>query len=318
MLPENNITQLTRVSTIHWIEKFSAWLKDHDRRPNTVSAYLQDIRHFSSFFQQEKGKVFTPSLLNATDLKKYFTRQDIDKSVASTSRNRRLVALRVLVEWAVEVGILEYDPTVCIKRQSAETSPRDRTPKEMARLDEVVSNGSHLLCASEGHAWLGLRDRVIWSLMKDAGLRIHEVAGLDLNDLDHEANKIHVLGKGGKKAPVIVSARFMEEIRSWIELRSIAPCPALITDWHGQRISTGQIRRRIKLMGKAADVKDLNPHDIRHNFVYSVLDQMLRKGEHMPVALDAARKQARHGDAKTTMMYLRSRDSQIRTAMEER
>ena len=71
-------------------------------------------------------------------------------------------------------------------------------------------------------------------------------------------------------------------------------------------------------MGKAADVKNLNPHDIRHNFVYSVLDQMLKKGEHMPVALDAARKQARHGDAKTTMMYLRSRDSQIRTAMDSR
>ena len=72
------------------------------------------------------------------------------------------------------------------------------------------------------------------------------------------------------------------------------------------------------MMGEAAGVKNLNPHDLRHTFVYSILDQMLKKGEHMPVALDAARKQARHGDAKTTMMYLRSRDSQIRAAMEER
>lgn len=313
-----DISQLVIAPTTHWAETFGAWLHDHDRRPNTISAYLQDLHHFGKFFQLENGQAFEPGLLNATDVKKYFARQDADKSVATTSRNRRLASLRVLVEWSVEVGILEYDPTVCIKREKHELSPRDRTADEMNRLDAVVRDGSHLLCASEGHAWLGLRDRVIWLLMKDAGLRIHEVAGLDIDDLDFDANKINVLGKGGKKAPVIVSTAFMETIASWLDLRPASANRALITNWHGQRISTGQIRRRVKLMGAAAEVQNLNPHDLRHNFVYSVLDSMLEKGSHMPVALDAARKQARHGDAKTTMMYLRSRDSQIREAMEAR
>lgn len=318
MMPQVDITLLEVGTAVPWMEAFGAWLHDHDRRPNTISAYLQDLRHFGKFFQLENDQAFEPGLLNATDVKKYFARQDADKSVATTSRNRRLASLRVLVEWSVEVGILEYDPTVCIKREKHELSPRDRTADEMNRLDTVVRDGSHLLCASEGHAWLGLRDRVIWLLMKDAGLRIHEVAGLDIDDLDFDANKINVLGKGGKKAPVIVSTAFMETIASWLDLRPASANRALITDWHGQRISTGQIRRRVKLMGAAAEVQNLNPHDLRHNFVYSVLDSMLEKGSHMPVALDAARKQARHGDAKTTMMYLRSRDSQIREAMEAR
>ena len=318
MLQEIQITQLAVIPPTHWAEEFGVWLKDHDRRPNTISAYLQDLRHFGVFFQKENGESFTPTLLNATDVKKYFAWQDGDKNVATTSRNRRLASLKVLVEWAVEVGILEYDPTICIKRQAFELAPRDRSTDEMDHLNMVVSEGSHLRCNSEGHAWLGLRDRMIWILMKDAGLRIHEVAGLDLDDMDFESNKIHVLGKGGKKAPVIVSTSFMESITSWLALRPASACYALITDQKGQRLSTGQIRRRIKMMGEAAGVKNLNPHDLRHTFVYSILDQMLKKGEHMPVALDAARKQARHGDAKTTMMYLRSRDSQIRAAMEER
>jgi site-specific recombinase XerC len=188
----------------------------------------------------------------------------------------------------------------------------------MVRLNAVVNDGSHLRCASEGHAWLGKRDSVIWLLIKDAGLRIHEAAGLDVTDLDFDANKIHILGKGGKKAPVIVSSDFMKAIASWLDLLPASAGLALITDWNGQRLTTGQIRRRIKMMGETASVDNLLPHDLRHNFVYSILDTMLEQGQHMPVAIDAARKQARHGDAKTTLMYLRSRDSQIRVAMEAR
>lgn len=318
MFQQIDLAQLDVLPSMHWSESFAAWLHEHDRRPNTISAYLQDVRHFAAFFARENDQAFMPGLLNATDVKKYFARQDADKSVAATSRNRRLATLRVLVEWSVEMGWLEYDPTICIKREAVELSPRDRTPDEMVRLNTVVGDGSHLRCASEGHAWLGARDRVIWLLMKDAGLRIHEVAGLDVDDLDFDASKIHVLGKGGKKAPVIVSTSFMESIASWLDLRPASACQALVTDWHGQRISTGQIRRRVKMMGDAAKVNDLNPHDLRHTFVYSILDTMLEQGLHMPVALDAARKQARHGDSKTTMMYLRSRDSQIRVAMEGR
>ncbi len=318
MFQQTDLNHFRVASSLHWTEAFGSWLHSHERRPNTINAYLQDVRHFADFFGRENGQAFEPSLLNATDVKKYFARQDADKTVAPSSRNRRLASMHVLVEWAVEAGILEYDPTVSVKRVKYELSPRDRTEDEMTRLDGVVQDGSHLRCPSEGHAWLGKRDRVIWLLLKDAGLRIHEVAGLDIADLDFEAGKIHVLGKGGKKAPVIVSKAFMDVLASWLDLRPVSAGHAVITDWHGQRITTGQIRKRVKMMGEAAKVLGLNPHDLRHNFVYSTLDTMLKQDLSMPVALDAARKQARHGDSKTTMMYLRSRDSQIRAAVEAR
>jgi integrase/recombinase XerC len=316
MLNQIDLLQIQVAPTLSWADAFAAWLHEHDRRPNTISAYLQDVRHFGAFFAQENDQSFAPGMLNATDVKKYFARQDADKSVAPSSRNRRLASLRVLVEWAVEAGVLEYDPTVSVKRVAVELTPRDRTADEIQRLNASVAASSHLRYHTELHGWLGARDRVIWLLMRHAGLRIHEVAGLDVEDLDLEAGKIHVLGKGGKKAPVIISTMLIEQLASWLDQRPASTCRALISNWKGERLTTGQIRRRIKMLGQAADVNNLNPHDLRHNFVYATLDATLEQGLHMPVAIDIARKQARHGDAKTTMMYLRSRESQIRAAVE--
>lgn len=321
MLQQTDFNQIRVAPGLHWIEDFAAWLHRHDRMPKTIEAYLQDVRHFARCFERVNSQAFSPEQLNATDVKAYFAEQDLDKSVAPSSRNRRLASLRVLVEWAVEAGILEYDPTVAIKRVKFELSPRDRTPEEMNALEAVADAGSHLKRMTEKHDLLGLRDQVIWSLFKDAGLRIHEIAGLDIDDLDLAAGEIHVMGKGMKKAKVIIPSTLVIVLASWLDRR---PHPQremgmerepLVTDWNGKRITTGQIRRRLYLIGEAAGVH-VKPHDLRHTYVYTLLDTMLAQGKHMPVALDAARKQARHGDSKTTMMYLRSRDSQIRAAVE--
>jgi integrase/recombinase XerC len=310
-----DFTQVRAAPTLNWTEDFAAWLHENDRMPKTIMAYLQDLRHFSRYFEQVNMQPFTPDQLNATDVKAYFKAQDADKSVAPNSRNRRLASLRVLIEWAVAMGILEYDPTVCVKRVAVELSPRDRSKAEMQALESVASTGSHLKRQTEKHTLLGLRDQIVWDLFRDAGLRIHELAGLDVDDLDLEACEIHVMGKGAKKAKVIIPSTLVKALASWVDRKPISAEGALITDWNGKRISTSQIRRRLYLIGQAAGV-DVKPHDLRHTYVYSLLDAMLAQGKHMPVALDAARKQARHGDVKTTMLYLRSRDSQIRAAVE--
>jgi site-specific recombinase XerD len=314
MQTQIDITQLTVAPSTHWMEAFGAWLHEHDRMEKTITAYMQDMRHFSKFFERENGQVFEPGYLNATDVKKYFARQDADKEVAATSRNRRLASLRVLVEFAVEAGLLEYDPTVSIKRQPIELTPRDRNTDELSRLNEVVRCGSHIRCAGERHAWLALRDRVIWALFMDTGLRIHEVSNLEAADLDFEAGKISVIGKGGKKASINVSSGLLSMLAEWIQLRP--GCAALVVDWNGERLTTGQIRRRIKMIGEAAGVQDLNPHDLRHTYAYRLKDSVMQQGLSEEKALDAVRKQLRHGDTKTTLLYFRVRESQIRAAVE--
>lgn len=304
-----DITQLPVAPTLHWSEEFGAWLHETGRMPLTISAYLQDMQHYFRYFGE----------LNAVNVKSYFAMQDVDNTVKPSSRNRRLASMRVFVQWSVEAGLMDADPTVGVKRVDVELSPRDRTVDEMSALDEVALAGSHLKCQTEAHSMLGLRDELIWNLFKDAGLRISEIAGLQISDVDMSANVIHVLGKGGKKADVIIPQRLVDVIASWLDRKPVSVSGHLVTDWNGHGIGRGQIWRRLKLMGEKADVKDLKPHDVRHTFVYATIDKALRQAIDLPVALDVARKQSRHSDVRTTMkFYLHARESQVRAVAEAR
>jgi integrase/recombinase XerC len=309
-----DLKQVRVAPTLNWQEEFGTWLHGHDRMPKTVEAYLQDARHFAAYFERINQMPFSPEQLNATDVKSYFAAQDADKTVAPTTRNRRLASLRVLVEWSVDAGILEYDPTVSVKRVKFETTPRDRSADEMASLSAVVANGLHIQCAGHGHTWLALRDRVLFALFTETGLRIHEVGGLNVEDLDFDACVIHVMGKGAKKATINVPNSLMSMLREWVELNHCAE--ALIIGWNHKRISTGQIRRRIQMIGNAAGLRDLKPHDLRHTYAYRLSDSLVRQGLNSEKALDGVRKQLRHGDSKTTLQYFRVRESQIRAAVE--
>jgi integrase/recombinase XerC len=297
------------VATQDWETAFHFWLQESDRRRNTINGYLQDMRHYFRYFSE----------LTPENVRTYFRMQDVDNTVKSSSRTRRLASMRVFVKWAVEQGLMDSDPTVGIKRVDVELSPRDRSSDEMAALNQVVSDGSHLKCQSEGHFLLGRRDELIWNLFKDAGLRVGEIAELKISDVDLVAREIHVLGKGGKKATVIIPLRLADVIAAWLEHGPRSVGGFLVTDAHGQGINRTTVWRRIKLIGGAAAVDNLKPHDLRHTYVYSTIDTALRQGVDLPVALDVARKQSRHSDVRTTMkFYLHARDSQVRAVAEAR
>ena len=315
MLQQTDLNSFRVAPTLHWSEDFALWLHENDRMPKTIEAYLQDLRHFSRYFEQVNGQAFTPDQLNATDVKGYFAAQDADKFISPASRNRRLATLRVMVKWAAQAGLLDYDPTISIKRQPVEPSPRDRTSGEMQSLNGVVSAGAHLKCQTNGHTWLGLRDRAMWILFNGAGLRISEVVGLDVSDLDFASNKINVLGKGSKKASVDLSAQTMNEISDWLKMRGVES-DAVVTDWYGERITRFQAGKRIKMIARAAGVNDLKPHDLRHTYAYAIADNLKMQGLSEFAIKNGVRRQMRHADEKTTGLYFGVRESQIRAAVE--
>lgn len=295
------------VAPAHWREEFASWLREGGRSVNTISAYLQDLAHFERYFSE----------VSAQNVRTYFRMQDVDNTVKPASRNRRLASLRVFVKWAVEAGYLEADPTIGVKRVEVELSPRDRTRGEMSSLEAVAAVHGHLRCETEAHAQLGYRDAVIWSLMEMAGLRVSEVADLKVSDVDLDGKVIHVLGKGGKKADVQIPQALVDVIASWLTRKPVSKKGHLVTDWNGYGLSRGQVWRRLKLMGEKAGVEDIRPHDVRHTFVYRTIDTAVSQGMAIPVAFDAARKQARHGDVRTTQkFYLHARASDVRAVVE--
>lgn len=289
-----------------WQEAWAAWLHENGRARKTIEAYLQDVRHFGSWYARQNGQAFEPGLLTRTDARLYFEWQKSVKA-AVTSRNRRLASLRVLAGWAREMGLLDYDPTDRMKRERFERTPRAKSEGEWQDILSAACESRHLKCQTERHAALGPRDRVIVRLL-GAGLRIGEVAGLDVDDLHGDA--VHVRGKGGIERDVFVSEQLEQDLSELAGGRCAGP---LVRGWNGERLTTGQIRRRLKLVGLAAGV-DVDPHDLRHTSVYRQLDYYLQSGMSIPTAVDAVRQAHGHADSRTTMTYLRARQEQMRAA----
>jgi len=295
-----------------WLVDFKAWLEGRGLRPLTVAAYVQDVRGFARWFEQAQGRRFAPDALDAATVRSWWRAQEAAKAAAS-SRNRRLASLRALVRWANEAGRLAGDPTEGIRKVARRAGPPRSHEDVFEALGRAAAAADHLKKHTGKHRWLGLRDRVIFGLMARAGLRIGEVAGLDVGDVDLEAAELRVVGKGGVEGRVLLPHSLVEDLRAWLAVHPGGE--ALVTTWSGRRLSTAQIRRRVKAIGEAAGV-DLRPHDLRHTYIYRLLDAFLQDGMAMPVALDAVRQQARHGDVRTTQGYLRARYGQVRAAVE--
>lgn len=306
--------------TLTWDEAFAGWLGRDGARAGgkgklgrlSVLGYLQDVHHFARWFEARQGCGFALDLLSRAVVREYFDWQAGEKAAPKT-QNRRLASLRMLVRFGRDMGLIDYDPTDRQARaQEADAAPRAKSPDEYERLVDGI--GAHLRRQTLKHGALGLRDAVIFGLMARAGLRIAEVAGLDAADVDMAGKRLRVMGKGGKVGHVRIPAALVEDIRAWMATRP-QHAEALICGWDGGRLTTGQIRRRIKLIGQAAGV-ELNPHDLRHTYIYRLLDAFLKGDMALPVALDAVRQQARHSDTRTTMGYLRASAWQVQAAVE--
>jgi len=301
---------------------FEAWLRLDGRkgsmkplREKSVLACLQDVCHFSRFLEQY-DPTEQPCAPIPQTVKAYFDWQ-VTNGAAPASVNRRLASLRTLMRWALSAGLVEQDPTARIPRiEMSFLPPRAKDEQECRSLAKAVKAGRHLKCNTKRHRILGLRDRVIWGLMYDAGLRREEVSTLRAEDV-HLGKQawIQVNGKGGKVGQVAIRKKLARVIGEWLKVRPGVGTGTLVTDWNGQTISPCQVWRRFELICAAAGVT-ATPHDIRHTYTQRVVDEAMSSGQPRVVALDIARRQARHQDSRTTEMYLRATSDLIYQVVE--
>jgi site-specific recombinase XerC len=110
----------------------------------------------------------------------------------------------------------------------------------------------------------------------------------------------------------------VDAIVTWLSVRAglrfAASEPKLITDWNGKAISDHQVRCRLESMGGSADVR-ITPHDMRHTAIHQIIERLMSQGWSMLDAVKAAQGQARHGDVRTTLGYVRVPAEQVRAAM---
>lgn len=245
-------------------------VSERDLTAHTVRAYLGDIE---SMLRQAALLGHTGvDTLDLRTLRSWLaTQQTLGK--ARTTMARRATAVRVFTAWAQRTGRSATDPGALLGSPKAH-----RTLPPALRVDEARA----LLDAAATHADdgspVGVRDAAILELLYATGIRVGELCGLDVDDLDHERRVVRVFGKGRKERSVPFGVPASDALRTW--LRTGRPAlarpgsgPALFLGARGGRLDQRAVRTLVH--ARISDVPgatDIGPHGLRHTAATHLLE----------------------------------------------
>ena len=239
---------------------------------NTVEAYRRDLRryvHFLSTWGIPDVPGVTDEAVGAYVVQLTSSTHDDGLLYRPASIARMLSAVRSFHRFELREGVTDHDPTVGIVPQ--------RQPRSLPRplsVDEVT----RLLEAPSGAQPVGQRDRAILELLYGAGLRISELTGLDVDDVDLEEGNVRVLGKGGKERDVPVGRFAREAIGAYLgrarpSFATSRSRAALFLNQRGGRLTRQGVSDLVAVHVHGAGIRRrVTPHTLRHSFATHLLE----------------------------------------------
>ena len=242
--------------------------------PHTLSAYSGDLGSLNSWLRaHDEDAANSVECIDVSHLRQWLVAHA--RTHATSSVARGVACIRSCFRWLRRRGLLERDPTNAIK------APRVRHP-----LPTVLSVDAVKLVVEATHEneralpGVALRDRAMLELLYGSGLRLSELAGLDLAAIDLGRGRAEVLGKGHKTRIVPVGPPAREAIRLYLASRELMAGPAGFLDPRavflgkgGRRISHRTVQRVVQRTGALmADRADLHPHALRHTCATHMLE----------------------------------------------
>jgi integrase/recombinase XerD len=257
-----------------WVDEFIAHLQfERGLAVNTIAAYRRDIATFREYCRVAG---IDPQDAQPEDFTEYLDRlrsgaPPADKPFAPTSVARMLVSVRALYRFLAREGHRDTDPTATVG-----------TPKKPRSIPKAISiDDVERLIELPGDDILGRRDRAILEVLYGAGLRISELVGLDVDDVDLDEGSVLVrAGKGSKarRVPVGRAARaalgdYMAVARRELAGRSGGARGAVFLNARGGRLSRQGCWKILKGYARRAHLADrVSPHTLRHSFATHMLD----------------------------------------------
>ena len=245
------------------IEAFIAHLEKERRlSPHTLSAYRRDLRSLTDFCER--------AALSLESLDSYAVRQFAAechrRGASPRSIARRLSAIRRFFAFLVRNEIIKSNPASSIQ---APKPPR-RLPSTLDA-DQVAS-----LLSLGGDDDLMVRDRAMLELFYSSGLRLAELVGVDLGDLDVPDRTVRVLGKGKKIRVVPVGRHALDALEAWLAVREGLARPAetvLFVSRRGTRLAPRTVQARLKHWARRqGSPVGVHPHMLRHSFASHMLE----------------------------------------------
>jgi integrase/recombinase XerD len=256
---------------------------------NTVAAYQRDLAKFNAFAQKRKLALEAVSRDDLVDFLAGLYRQKLEsKSVA-----RHLVSLRNFFRFAQIHEMIPADPSVNLE------SPKiRRSLPGYLRLEEV----ERLLAQPDAKTALGLRDQAMLEILYSAGLRVSELIGMRVTDLDTKVGSVRCIGKGDKERIVPVGKKALSIVEKYLRdarpklIRKAPGSPTLFVNRRGVALSRVGVWKILSAYGRRAGLRvPLTPHTLRHSFATHLLER--------GADLRSVQLMLGHADISTTQIY---------------
>lgn len=245
-------------------------VSERDLTPHTVRAYVGDIR---GMLEQAARLGHTDvGTLDVRTLRSWLaTQQTLGK--ARTTMARRATAVRVFTAWAQRTGRIGTDPGALLGSPKAH-----RTLPPALRVDEARALLEAAATQADDGSPVGSRDVAILELLYATGIRVGELCGLDVDDLDHERRVVRVFGKGRKERTVPFGRPAERAVDAWLRTgRPALMAPgaggALFLGARGRRIDQRAVRTLVHArLRDVPGAPDLGPHGLRHTAATHLLE----------------------------------------------
>jgi len=249
------------------ISKYLAELARRGASAHTVRNYASDLEQFATYFEPPGETAPAIDQLDLALLREWLAGL-YDQGLTTTSVRRKLAAVRALFKFLRQEGVLANNVTT-----------RLRTPKTKQRLPDVMSaeKTNTLLDAVETGAAFEKpskeRDLAFLELLYGCGIRVSELVGIDLDDIDLREGWLRVRGKGNKERQVPIAGRAVAAVERYLAIRAGKPGErALFLNSRGERLGDRQVRRLVKLYALAATGDStIHPHSFRHAYATHLL-----------------------------------------------
>jgi integrase/recombinase XerC len=254
------------------LEEFDEYLAlQCARSEHTRRAYLGDLRSLFAFLA-ERAPGASLAELNVPLLRSWLAAQAV-AGAARTTVARRTSAVKTFTAWASRKGLIDGDPAARLQVPKA-----GRNLPAVLRQDQALDAMDAATSGAQQGDPLALRDRLIVELLYATGIRVSELCGLDVDDVDGSRRVLRVLGKGNKQRTVPFGEPALRALNAWLsegrpELISADSGPALLVGARGRRLDPRQARTVVhQTMAAVPGAPDIGPHGLRHSAATHLLE----------------------------------------------
>ncbi|ATV54463.1 tyrosine recombinase XerC [Prevotella intermedia] len=285
------------------IEDFLKFLRlERNYSQKTIDNYRADLEQFELFFRKLEADLSWKDV--DADIIRDWIEQMMDKGNAPASVNRRLSALRSYYRYALKRGVVETDPTYNLQGpKRKKVLPQFLKETEMDKLiDPKMWTDTYK----------DVLARTIIITFYSTGVRVSELVGLDMKDVNFVTHELKVTGKRNKQRIIPFGKELEITLTAYLQKRNseVGAYDALFVTEKGERVTTSQVRAMVKAnLAKVSTLKKKSPHVLRHTFATAMLNNK--------AGLGSVKKLLGHENIATTEIYTHVTFEQLKKAYNE-